>query len=261
MNLHIVSDLHLAHCPIAPADICADVLILAGDISDGGTESLLNYTVNYRQAGKPVLFIPGNHEYYGHTMAARLLQMKKVSRTAGIMLMHNRCSFIKSVRFIGSTLWTDFKIGGSDQARSLILARTGMSDYECIQHNGRQLSPELTLKWHQRAIRFIERTFAKPFEGKTVLIVHHGVHPNSISSNFVGHPLTPAFASDLSALLLKWQPRLVIHGHVHHRVDYRVGTSHVVANPRGYSQLIQDSEGLFEWPEHGNFDPKFVVEL
>jgi Icc-related predicted phosphoesterase len=46
------------------------------------------------------------------------------------------------------------------------------------------------------------------------------------------------------------QPLLWVHGHIHHRADYRLGSTRVVCNPRGYPE--EPGEG---------FDPQKVVEL
>ena len=50
---------------------------------------------------------------------------------------------------------------------------------------------------------------------------------------------------------------------MHNRFDYQVGETRVVVNPRGYSKEITDEKTgeLFEWPEHNDFDPNFVVEI
>ena len=50
---------------------------------------------------------------------------------------------------------------------------------------------------------------------------HHGPHPLSVAPMFYRDPLTTAFVSDLTDLVL--QADLWLHGHVPDGFDYRVG--------------------------------------
>ncbi|MCB1238924.1 MAG: metallophosphoesterase family protein, partial [Tetrasphaera sp.] len=64
MKLHIVSDLHLGRGTCALPDVGADVLILAGDIHRPAEAIAWA-----RAASLPVLYVPGNHEHYGLSLA------------------------------------------------------------------------------------------------------------------------------------------------------------------------------------------------
>jgi hypothetical protein len=66
-------------------------------------------------------------------------------------------------------------------------------------------------------------------------------------------PLTPAYASDLEPLFGKAD--LWCHGHIHASVDYTVGGTRVVSNPRGYPD-----EGRLEGGG-AEFDAGFVIEI
>ena len=66
MKLWILSDLHIESCvwdiPKPAPDY--DVMIAAGDIHDpasSGVEWLAKHS-----NGKPVIYVPGNHEWYAH---------------------------------------------------------------------------------------------------------------------------------------------------------------------------------------------------
>ena len=71
----------------------------------------------------------------------------------------------------------------------------------------------------------------------------------SVAERFRSHPLTPAFASDLSRLIEDRGPDLWVHGHVHDSLDYEVGDTRIVCNPRGYGT------------ENPAFDPSLVIEV
>ena len=70
-----------------------------------------------------------------------------------------------------------------------------------------------------------------PFDGRTVVVTHHGVAPLSIHPRYGDERVNAAFASDLRHMLDLAD--LWIHGHVHDSFDYRVGDARIIANPRG----------------------------
>ena len=51
-------------------------------------------------------------------------------------------------------------------------------------------------------------------------------------------------------MIARYQPPLWVHGHMHDRVDEKLGETRVTCNPGGYSRV----EGY-------EFDPTFVVEI
>ena len=87
---------------------------------------------------------------------------------------------------------------------------------------------------HELSRAWLEQELNKPYDGKTVVISHHGPHPLSVHPRYVGEALNAAFVSNLTELLPKGD--LWIHGHVHDSFDYRVGRCRVVANPLGYAR-------------------------
>src|SRR5882672_8697283 len=112
MKIQLFSDLHLEHShrhpPFALPAIDADVVVLAGDI-DNGTRA-----IDWAEKTFPdrtVLYVPGNHEYYDadfKTAAAALRARARCS--ANVRLLDNDELTIDGVRFLGSTLWTDFAL-------------------------------------------------------------------------------------------------------------------------------------------------------
>jgi hypothetical protein len=78
----------------------------------------------------------------------------------------------------------------------------------------------------------------------------HCPSPRSVPDRFRDDPLTPAFSSDLEALILRHQPDLWIHGHTHDSFDYTIGCTRVVCNPEGYS-----------YEHNPDFVPDLVIDL
>ena len=159
---------------------------------------------------------------------------------------------LNSVRFAGCTLWTDYCIfGESNQAAVMNICARGMNDHRLI---GWQKQPWLRFRpqeaalLHHRSREFLSESLANSDE-PTVAIVHHGVHENSIHPRFRSDPLTGTFVSDGSGWIEKTQPNLVIHGHVHHSLDYHIGQTRIICNPHGYGG------------ENLAFDGALVVEV
>ncbi|TSE13470.1 hypothetical protein C1D09_003815 [Mesorhizobium intechi] len=82
-----------------------------------------------------------------------------------------------------------------------------------------------------------------------IAATHHLPHAKSIPSRFEGDLLNAAFASDLSEVIESGRPALWVHGHTHDSCDYKVGSTRIICNPRGYED------------ENGAFDPALVVRM
>lgn len=244
MKLHIVSDLHLESDPrwrLPATD--ADVLILAGDIHPG----LQGMTAFARQ-GKPVLYVPGNHEYYGEHMNGLAAAMRLYAGPSKITVLDTDAVEIGGVRFLGTTLWTDFRLFGTAHTEAALLTADGhMNDYISIRNGERFLTPQQTLKLHLDAASWLEAQLDTPFDGPTVVITHHAPHPRSVHPKYAGHILNAAFVSDLSRMMGKAD--LWVHGHIHWSLDYEVNGTRIVCNPKGYGK------------ENKNFKADLVIDL
>ncbi len=245
MKLHVVSDLHLEHDPdwrLPATD--ADVLVLAGDIAPGlrGLGAFFKY-------GKPVLYVPGNHEYYGENLPGLGAAMRLYAKAAGITVLDRDEAVIGGVRFLGATLWTDFTLFGEGRRdQAIAYADKHLNDYITIRNgNGGWLTARQSAELHALSAAWLDERLAQPFRGPTVVITHHGPHPRSVHKRHDGHMMNGAFVSDLTRLM--GRAGLWIHGHVHHSFDYSVGGTRIVANPKGYGG------------ENKEFVPNLVLDL
>ncbi len=107
MKLHILSDLHTEFADFSPPETGADVVILAGDIGVGlgGIEWAAR-----RFPKAPVIYVPGNHEFYGHDIG--LTDQLKAAAPVDIHILNNDTLELERIRFLGCTLWTDFNLHG-----------------------------------------------------------------------------------------------------------------------------------------------------
>lgn len=232
MRLHILSDLHLEFESFSPAAVDSDVVILAGDVGTGcnGFEWALKTFPD-----RAVIYVLGNHEFYGQKLQKLLAELKDMARGTNIHLLENEACTLGEVTFLGATLWTDFGLYGNPVV-SEVVAQTGMNDYRRIRTlpKYRRLRPSETCQFHAQSRKWLEHEALKLKGQKFVVVTHHAPSPDSIPAAFDGDAFNPAFASDLSRFIAESGVRLWVHGHLHSPSDYRIGGTRVLANPRGY---------------------------
>lgn len=258
MNIQLVSDLHLEFsrgAPLQPAP-GADVLVLAGDIGVG-TQAVRAFA----EWPTPVLYVLGNHEAYGARLDETLREARRASRGTSVQVLNNDSVTMGRVRFLGTTLWTDYELHGESKRReSMTAAERQLLDHQAIRGDSGFFSPAEALKLHQVAREWLFDQLMLPHDGPTVVVSHHGPHPNSVHPRYAGNPLNPAFNSDLTALLPL--AKLWLHGHVHDSFDYVQAGCRVVANPRGYPRNWKSARSAAEVGyENEAFDPMLVVSV
>lgn len=261
MRLWILSDLHIEQSdwdlPDPPPNF--DVLIAAGDIHDpasAGVKWLAD------RANKPIVYVPGNHEWYAHrswfNVSDETASARELAVQAGIHLLMDEDVVIDGVRFLGSSLWTDYDLYGTPAA-SMAMAASSMNDHRFIypEPEGGPLHPRQAREWNRASTAWLaEQLRPGAFDGRTVVVTHHVPHPRSIAPQYAGDSMNPAFCSDLSWLVEGSGAALWVHGHTHSSFDYEAGGTRVVCNPKGYGPLRPGGRA-----ENGDFDPLKVIEI
>lgn len=232
MKLYILSDLHLEFGPFIPSQVEADVIILAGDIHTGtkGIEWAVQYFPD-----RPVLYVVGNHEYYGKSLPRLLDAMRTKAEGTSVHILENTSVEVGEVMFYGCTLWTDFQL--CDNRRfAMAEAAERMTDFRRIRVSPqyRRLRPEDTAMYNAASQGWLARSFAEG-NGKRVVVTHHAPSAQSLAADRRDKLISAAYASHSDELIEASQAVLWIHGHTHHAVDYAIGTTRVVSNPRGYT--------------------------
>ena len=253
MKLNILSDLHLGQGTLAPPRNDADIVILAGDIARPA--QALAWAA---QLGKPVLYVPGNHEFYGGSLAGTRRSLQTLSAGSPVRVLDDGEAVIGGVRFLGSTLWTDFCLFGDGEQRTAAVADAlrFMRDYSRIFLDDAQLqrfTPLDSATLFQRHAAWLAHRLAQPHDGPTVVITHHAPSPSSIHPRFAGSLLNACFISNAEHLVDGSRASLWVHGHTHDSFDYRLNGTRVVCNPRGYAK-----DGV---NENARFDPDFIAEI
>jgi len=277
MRIQLLSDLHLEcdpdFTPCSADDI--DVLVLAGDIGSYQDGSLLTgddfglsrfSPLCPASPWKRVLYLPGNHEFDSLDYASAYTDLRNTCTSLGIEWLESEIITIGSVRFIGSTLWTDFESLArqehtmTSQMRALEKAYRSANFYlnkhTTYQHGAPMLAEDI------RALGIASQTWLKnalaiPFDGTTIAVTHFAPTLKSADPRYGLTPGTAGFCNALDHLLPFAQ--VWLHGHLHCPNDYTIDgnlngrswSCRVVANPRGYAD--KDEQASFQDP--------FVLEI
>lgn len=229
MKVKVLSDLHLhtmhTNGDFAYVEHGEDICVLAGDIAEGMAG------VVWAERNIPrhirVLYVPGNHEYYGEnyqTLNAKFKEHNVYGSHVRVML--NSVETIEGRRFIGSTLWTNFKL--YHNPLSGIQWKQGLNDSVYIRYHGHVFQPDDMVELNREAIKFLASV-----EGD-VLITHYCPSTSDITK-YRGDKLTPGFMTEIPEIIHN-KFTYHIHGHTHEPLRYKVPRGpEVICNPRGYS--------------------------
>jgi predicted phosphodiesterase len=253
MKLQVLSDLHLSCGALDAPRSDADVVVLAGDVAR--PREAIAWASGL---GKPVVFVAGNHEFYGGSLDGTPRELRREAAGTGVRVLDCDEAFIGGVRFLGATLWTDFLLHGAGEGREAAVreALLRVRDFTRIrtaEGAPAPFMPDDSARLFHAQAAWLDRKLSEPHDGPTVVVTHHAPSPRSIHPRFAGSPLNACFVSDAEHLLAGGRAALWVHGHTHDSHDYDCGGTRVVCNPRGYSR-----DGANENPR---FDAAFQVRV
>ncbi len=251
MKLQLLSDLHLETESYLPTPAPgAEVLILAGDIDTTWRSFEL-----FRDWPVPVLVVPGNHEFDRRDVDEARQGLRAHVSALGLRLLDDESAVLtgadgRRVRFVGCTRWCDFDaFGPAGRDRAM---RAGSYFQKVMQSNrhGEVFGVDAVraLALAQRAWLAAELVRTGDWDA-TVAITHFAPSLKSADPRYGRQPGTASFCNNDEDLLAHAQ--LWLHGHLHCRHDYRIGSTRVVANARGH----------FRKGEADGFDGQRVISV
>ncbi|WP_132251502.1 metallophosphoesterase [Methylobacterium segetis] len=280
MRLFPISDLHLERRradliprPSAPFD----VLVCAGDLYEGHPERGLAVLCDIA-GGRPIVLVPGNHEHYAPTgdprtapdlLAALGREVARLNEAgADIRLLQGGAATeIAGVRFVGTTLWSDWSLAGrwlpeaspdrpadpvAFAADRMTDPVTGSREYRgsIRKADGTPWQPADAMAAHAAERSALLAQLRGRHDGPTVAVTHHPASPLAADAyrDAPGVPWwVPAFYATtvLDDLADAERPAIWISGHFHAGHDLRIGRCRWLANP------VEDR----------NFDPGLIVEV
>jgi len=186
-------------------------------------------------------------------------ELARQCRDHGVVLLDPGVVDVGDVGFVGATLWIDFRLDPAPHAEAWAHHDIGAL-MPHFKGSIRHLTGERGLfttgesaRRHAAHRAFIERELARA-EGegveKVVVITHHAPSPICVRPWYRDSKINAAFASNLDDVIKRYRLRLWIHGHMHDRVDERIGATRIIANPHGFS-LTEDAD----------FEPDLIVTV
>jgi len=262
MKVCVASDLHLEFSDIELHNTeNAKVLILSGDICVA--HSLHDHPINkpvpsdaikpgrnqqaavkYREFFNRVnnefdhtIYVSGNHEFYhGRYPDAYDWLVEEYSKYPNIHFLEQSSVDLNGFTFLGGTLWTDMNKG---DPTTMHLIENMMNDFRIIrnsQRNYARFSPLDAALRHRDTVAYLKKTIDADPDKKYVVVGHMAPSALSIHPKYKNdYVMNGGYHSDLSEFILD-RPQIVLwtHGHMHDPVDYMMGETRIVCNPRGY---------------------------
>lgn len=235
MKLRLASDLHYEFHADQGAGMTAalvagtfDVLVIAGDLCDFQGLAAALRRVASAAAPRPVVYVLGNHEFYGGDRAAVINTVAKVVREHSNLHWLEGCGAggtegqalgvvtLDGRRFVGTTLWFAHHPNAPEWA---------MNDFVTIRG---------LRAWVYDVNREAQHFLRETVQPGDVVVTHHLPAEGSIAPQFRGSALNAFFLCSQQALMLTRKPALWCHGHTHVGADYRIGETRVLCNPFGY---------------------------
>lgn len=204
MKIGIISDLHMEFAPwnVIPED---DVLYLNAGDTHTYPEVRDKFALKF---GTDQYFdVRGNHDYFGESFLKAIDDCYSID--------------IDGVKIALGTMWSDLS-----KPTDWLIYRETLVDSRFI----RDLTQDNYVKAHK-----LQKEFLLGQEAD-VIVTHHAPSYMSCGDQYKGNASNPGFMTELSEeiLAMKKPPKLWIHGHVHGRFDYMIGSTRVICHPRGY---------------------------
>ncbi len=229
----IVSDLHLEfrqgqekeHWEAFPEHKEAKICLCAGDLTLVKLPEYYKHFTQLCSRFEKVLFVPGNHEYYGSNPTDVTSRLDGVERLLAPVLKILRTGdpyMYEGQRFIGDTMWFPDKPEVHIYRRMIndSVQIKGLFPWAFTQSN-------LFMVWMRGNI-----------QEDDIVITHHV--PNNVDTRplwrnsptqayFVNSDCDRYFSNPNTI-----KPKAWIYGHTHDKHDYHIGRTRFICNPVGY---------------------------
>lgn len=197
-----------------------DYIVFAGDID------------TYRRGfsfRKPLIFVPGNHDYYSKKINKRDEDWSKFEKETNWITLYNGKKFVDNgeFRIIGSTLWTDY----IDKSLT-----HKMNDFTCIKSSNHpyKFTSQMWLQYHINESNELKKRIqeAELLNKRVICVTHYVPSYNCIHSKYKNDDINCFYASRNIEFIHK--PELWIFGHTHMPADFTENNTRFFSNPHGY---------------------------
>ena len=225
MKLKIFSDLHCEFGSIHLIDELfnddVDYYVIAGDLTNSKMIKNLLFEIN-KITNHPVIYVPGNHEYY-HSQKQYIDNELKEFKNTNIIVLNDDVHIDNDFVFIGGTGWWS---GGITSYHI-----SAMNDFSLIydikfNDNG--------CKWGKKTKKFFQNSLRKYKDKRMICITHNMPSDRCVHIDYVGSPLNVCFAMNYDDLIEDYKPELWICGHTHDTINMMLFDTRILCNPYGY---------------------------
>jgi len=227
IKVHVLSDLHLEMQEYVPPKKVvnkADIVILSGDIHKGHLG--LSWARNMFPE-QEIIYVIGNHEFYHREYYSHIELMRKRAKMLDIHLLENDELVLYGIRFLGCTLWTNYKCYDFwTQQEGMQSMMYFLADHKLIniKENGEEhrFTTSDALQINMDSTAWLTKTlFDEKFEGTTIVVSHHGPSIKCKHVYYGHNEASVGFYSDLENLVQ--QADFWVFGHTHSNLDTTIG--------------------------------------
>ncbi len=255
-----------------------DVLIMAGDIMEAGhlrradnakkDTFLADRYRRFLNEEMPkyckVIYVAGNHEHYNNSYDDTHTRLRR-ELPDNVYLLENESVQIDDVHFFAGTFWTDMNKG---DPISMQVVKQGMMDFKCIKFGHgikmdtmygdsywtNSFTPAYAKSIFHETVENLKQFLVGKENEKVVVVSHHAPSPQSVHENYKSDfHMNAGYHSHLDEFIMDHpQIKFWVHGHTHDPVDYMIGSTRILSNPRGYAGYEMQANV---------FDPNFYFEV
>ena len=239
MKINYISDLHIEFIKGQPKFEKrfpfkkGELLCIAGDIGSPYHIHYHEFLVYCSQTFKYVVFIAGNHEYYGSSIPETNQLLTNLASTfQNVFFLNDTTHYIEeyNLLIIGTTLWTNvFDLSG-DLSGNLSCDLSGYLDFQQIRGMDCSCMDEL----HEQSKQFLINELEKKPNASVVVMTHHLPSYRMIHENYAVCLHAFLFANHLDFLFDTYKIDAWICGHSHKSMIQKINHTLVVLNPVGY---------------------------
>jgi len=201
-------------------------MILAGDIHVGARNVIEVLRYIYSVHHIHILYVPGNHEYYGSSFTKENDIFCSHGQFGGeftILLQDTFYNTTEDVMFFGC-------MGNLDGSWKKISRKThgNLNDFRYIEDfRDRVVYGEME---RDSLIYNLSNSDANV----NIVITHTMPSPSCVSPKYAGNHYNPCFANDWEREIVDYKPRFWICGHTHECGTVKIDNTLVIMNPYGY---------------------------
>lgn len=209
----------------------ADALVIAGDLGSYEAWETALYLICRRYHPKPVIYVTGNHEYWGGSLYGVHVHLEHAQgNNPNLIVLDQNVETILGHRFVGATGWYH----GLDPK---------WHDFKWIVD-----APTLWIPQRGHADREFFRKNVQPGD---IVISHMLPTFECVAPRWRDTDTNQFFVNEMGDVIEEKKPAFWLFGHTHDHVDRVIGETRCVANPRGNPA------------ERGNnyFNPNLILEV